>query len=379
MKIAFDAARLLGYSGMNVYARNLADSLCRLYEEDTYTMLTTYRKIEKVSSQFSQAALEHLRWKNPLPNPLALGSLGQPLAERYINRILGQLSKQFDLIHSTDPFHFPPTVRNAAVTIHDIIPLYSQDWVTPAMRRRIRRKIAAIARSQATIFVPSYFVRTELLEHFDIAPERVHVTYEAAGETFRPLVSSEVDLTKFGIGDDDAFFLYVGRIDTRKNIERLVEAYLRLPAQLRQSTKLILIANGSPKHQEKFKAEFLKHSGIIHLTTVGDEDLVKLLNRALALAFVSLSEGFGIPILEAMQSGCPVLTSNISSMPEIAGDAAILIDPYDVQAIQSGLLRLATDPALRNDLKRHGIERASLFSWERCARETHDGYEVALA
>jgi glycosyltransferase involved in cell wall biosynthesis len=341
-------------------------------------MLTTYRRIEKVSSQFHGVARERLQWQNPLPNPLALGAIGQPLTERYINRVLGQWSKRFDLLHATDPFHFPPNIRNSAVTIHDLIPLYREKWVSASMRRRIHRKITAITRSSAIIFVPSHFVRMELLEHFTIAPERIHVTHEASGEAFHPMKVSEVDLTKFGLTQEDEFFLYVGRIDIRKNIDRLVEAYVKLPAELRHSVKLVLIANGSPKHQEKFRARFLHHEGILHLTSVSDQDLARLLNRALALAFVSLSEGFGIPVLEAMQSGCPVLTSNMSSMPEIAGDAAMLIDPYDVEAIKSGLLRLATDSTLRRDLSNRGIERAKEFSWERCARETHAGYEAAL-
>ncbi len=379
MNIVFDATQLIGYTGINVYTRNLVGNLARLYPEDRYTMLTSYHKLDRVFSQFEAATREQIDWRNSLPNPLMLGRTAKPISERIIEQMFRRQVSKADFLHTTDPYHFQPRVPNSIVTVHDIIPLYAEDWVHPTTRKRMEGKLSAIARSRSTIFVPSHFVRKELLEYFDgIAPERVHVTYEGSGNAFRVLDPAENDLSRFGIEHHDRFFLYVGRIDLRKNIERLARAYLSLPQDILKTVKLVLIANGSPEEEKIFRAKCEWHQGIIHLRNVCDEDLVKMMNRALGLSFVSLNEGFGIPILEAMQCGCPVLTSNVTSMPEIAGDAALYIDPYDVAAIAAGLERLASDEELRSTLRTRGFDRAKEFSWERCARETHAGYRAAL-
>ena len=199
------------------------------------------------------------------------------------------------------------------------------------------------------------------------------------GSDFVPIPSESNDLQTFGLHSEDPFFLYVGRIDARKNIERLVQAYLKLDRDMTERIKLVLIANGTELHQQQFRDQFLCHKNIIHLTGVGNTDLARLMSRAIALAFVSLKEGFGIPILEAMQCGCPVLTSNVTSMPEVGGDAALYVDPYDVTAIRDGLRKLADDDDLRESLRAAGFRRASDFSWSRCATKTHAGYEAVLA
>ena len=378
MNVAYDATQLLGFTGINVYTRNLAAALARAYPEDHYTMITTYRKMMKVAGQFPPEDREVIGWDNPVPNPLFLGYTGRPLAERFIRFRFRHQAHRYDLLHTTDPYHFPPGIENIAVTVHDIIPLYPEGWVHPTTRDRIQGKLESIVRSRAIIFVPSHFVRAELLRTFDMHPDRIFVTHEAAASCFRVLPQGINDLSSHGILEEDPFFLYVGRIDVRKNIERMIEAYLALPEEITRTVKLVLIANGFAEEEKRFRDSLVLHPNIIHLRNVRDEDLVTLMNRALGLAFVSLSEGFGIPILEAMQCGCPVLTSNVSSMPEIAEDAALLVDPYDVTAIRDKLLKLATQPTLREQLKTKGIERAKAFSWDQCARETHAGYEFAL-
>jgi glycosyltransferase involved in cell wall biosynthesis len=379
MNVAFDATGLIGYTGINVYTRNLATSLAHLYPSDGYTLLTTYRKLERVASQFDEKKRDPLRWDNPFPHPLVLGKWGTPLTEVYYKRIFRNQADKYDLLHSTNPFYYPEIHSSRAVaTVHDIIPLYEEHWQDPAPRKRIRRKIQAMVRAKAVVFVPSFFVRDELLNNFDFDPEKLFVTYEAAGPEFGLLDCRSEDLLRFGLSEHDQFFVFVGRIDKRKNVERLIEAYEMLSEDVRHATKLILIANGSPEQQEEFKKLIRHDPNIIHLLNVSNADLALLLNRSVGMLFVSFHEGFGIPILEAMNCGCPVLTSNVSSMPEIAADAAMLVDPYDTQAIRDAMFRLATESTLRDLLREKGLQRAKEFSWDRCARETHVGYEVAL-
>lgn len=376
MNIAFDATHHFGFSGINVYMRNLVGSLARFFPDDCYTMLTTYNKIERLRSEFPEADRVLLNADNPFPNSLALGSLGRPIMDRFYGRIYEKQSHKYDIIHFTNPYHFE-SIRNAVVTLHDMMPYYPGMGFNRSQRRNFRKKIRAIERSNAYIFVPSEYVRTELLSHYDFTPERMCVTHEAAGSDFVPIPSGSNDLSAFGLKAEDEFFLYVGRIDARKNIERLVQAYLDLDSDITERIKLVLIANGPDLHRERFREQYLRHKNIIHLSSVPNYDLARLLSRALALAFVSLSEGFGIPILEAMQCGCPVLTSNVSSMPEVAGDAAVYVDPYDVTTIREGLRKLAEEDALRETLRAAGFRRAADFSWYECAQKTHAGYEAA--
>jgi glycosyltransferase involved in cell wall biosynthesis len=156
-----------------------------------------------------------------------------------------------------------------------------------------------------------------------------------------------------------------------------MEAFDALPEDLRQKTKLVLVGNGSPERVSAFREQYASPN-IVHLQNVSDCDLAALMNRALGLAFVSLFEGFGIPLVEAMACGCPVITSNTTSMPEIAGDAALLVDPYDTSDVRAALERHITDGDLREHLRQRALDRSKYFSWDRCALETHAAYEAAL-
>ncbi len=378
MQIAFDATQLLGYSGINVYTRNLASHLAHSFPEDTYSMLTTYRKIGAVSEYFDEQSRGRMQWDNPFPHRLALGYAGKPLVGYWIGKQFRRKSRAFDLVHFTDPSQFPLGITRAVVTIHDLIPLYSVGWVSPETRTRMRKKLSAIARQTTLIFVPSEYVRQELLAYFDIDPARIRVTYESAGSEFRVGNPREDFLSHFGLPADARFFLSVGRIDPRKNLDGILSAYTTLPRDLQEQVWLLIIANGSQEEEAQLDAKIAGHAHIRRRRSVSNEELVGLLNRALGLPFVSFSEGFGIPLLEAMACGCPVITSNVSSMPEIAKDAALLVDPSDTVAIRDAMLRLIEDPETPRRLREQGLQRAQQFSWSRCAAETHAGYEYAL-
>ena len=190
---------------------------------------------------------------NPFPNSLALGSLGRPIMDRFYGRIDEKQSHKYDIIHFTNPYHFE-SIRNAVVTLHDMMPYYPGMGFNRSQRRNFRKKIRAIERSNAYIFVPSEYVRTELLSHYDFTPERMCVTHEKRAD-FVPIPSGSNDLSAFGLKAEDEFFLYVGRIDARKNIERLVQAYLDLDSDITERIKLVLIANGPDLHRERFRAD----------------------------------------------------------------------------------------------------------------------------
>ncbi len=186
-------------------------------------------------------------------------------------------------------------------------------------------------------------------------------------------------LQKLGI--QRPYILYVGSIEPRKNLLRLLQAYARLREVAPQWRLVIVGARNiwlsSPLILEIDKMSlkpWVQFTGFIP-----ESDLPALYNGADLFAFPSLYEGFGLPVLEAMRCGTPVVTSNLSSLPEVAGDAAILVDPYDVEAIASAMQRALTDPALAQDLQRRGLEWSEGFTWERTARQTLALYQKVLS
>ena len=286
-----------------------------------------------------------------------------------------------DVIH--DPTGAMPLALTAAarvVTIHDVIPyVYPQtstrlDWLIyrlwlPLAARRVDQIITVSEQSQR-----------DIMKHLKVKPEQVKVVPLAADERFWPMETAEIEPILKEYGVERPYILYVGALESRKNLPRLLEAY----AQIRRwSTAWRLVIVGARKWKFSPIFETVQRLGLEpHVTFTGyvaDEHLPALYAGADLFAFPSLYEGFGLPVLEAMACGTPVVTSNSSSLPEVAGDAAILVDPYSVQEIAQAMRRILADPELAQDLRERGLARAAQFSWERTARETIAVYEKVLA
>jgi glycosyltransferase involved in cell wall biosynthesis len=172
---------------------------------------------------------------------------------------------------------------------------------------------------------------------------------------------------------DGPFALYVGNIKPHKNLERLIEAFHLVRGEGFEQLKLLIIGDQISKFPRLRRAVDVRFLGF-----VGDDTLAALYRLATVFVFPSLYEGFGLPPLEAMASGTPVVTSDVSSLPEVVGDAAVLVDPYSAKSIADGIQRVLVDPDLRETLRRRGLERARAFSWEASVRRTLDVYrEVA--
>jgi glycosyltransferase involved in cell wall biosynthesis len=239
-----------------------------------------------------------------------------------------------------------------------------------------------VTRHAQVIFVPTAFVKQELVRWFECDDQKIVVTGEGAKETFKPLKAIPDKLNGYGIGKNDRFFLYVGRLDKRKNIPRLLESFKNLCSQTSASLKLVMVSGGSQKRIEELKSEISTKGltgDVIHLQNLNDVDLAILYNAALALVLVSLSEGFGLPVVEAMQCGTPVITSNTTSLAEVGGDAAITVNPEDTKEISHAMSRLLQDSALRENHRNKGFQQAKQYSWEKTARLTLTGYEKALS
>jgi glycosyltransferase involved in cell wall biosynthesis len=265
------------------------------------------------------------------------------------------------------------------VTIHDMGYLHFPEAHTPMHRRYLRLSTLWSARAADHVIAISRATRDDLVRHAGVRPDKVTVIYHGLSERFRPIADPAIvgaARARYGIGE--RYFLYLGTLQPRKNLERLIEAFAevlkRLSVEtLERSTLQLVIAGkrGWLTEAIERRAAQLGLAGQVFFTGyVPDEDVPALLSGALAFAFPSLYEGFGMPVLEAMACGAPVLAANTSSLPEVAGDAALLVAPTDTAAIAAALMRLADEPVLRDELRKRGLARAAEFTWDRCAAET---------
>lgn len=286
---------------------------------------------------------------------------------------------RFHLYHEPNFLLFP-TRLPAVVTVHDLVFLRYPE-THPAARVRIlsRNLPRSLERARYVISV-SRSVRDELLGMFSISPEKVVAIHNGVSDQYKPRGETETAevLGRFGVRHG-RYLLSVGTLEPRKNLRRVLRAYATLPERLRQSFPLVIAGMQGWGEQPTAEMRALVSRGQVRvLAYVGNRDISFIYAGAAATVYASIYEGFGLPIVEAMASGVPVITSHSGSMAEVAGDAALLVDPLDENSIASGMRRVLEDPSERLRLAKAGLARAAAFSWENCAAETLRVYRSAL-
>ncbi len=277
----------------------------------------------------------------------------------------------------------PLTPCRSVVTIHDLIHLRFPEYLPNRLAYAYARAViwSAIRRSDRVLTV-SEASKRDILRYFNVSAAKVEVIPNAIDERFGLAPSDEeIALVRERYMLNDPFLLYAGNIKPHKNLERLIEAFGLLRARGFDRVKLLIIGDQVTKYAALRRAvhRCKLHTHVRFFGFVPDRMLAVLYRLADAFVFPSLYEGFGLPPLEAMASGTPVITSNVSAMPEVVGDAALLVDPYDTGAIAGALERVLADPALRADLSARGLARAREFSWERSIRRIRDVYQEVSA
>lgn len=283
-----------------------------------------------------------------------------------------------DLYHSPD-FTLPPVWPGTptVLTVHDLSFVRDPDSAAPGLRsylntvvpRSVRRATHVVADSKATL--------DDLVDLYGTPSEKISVLYAGVGANFRAIADAgrrAAVRRRYGLGDAP-FVFSISTLQPRKNYLRLVQAF---DAALRETDFNLVIAGGKGWMYADLFEEVERRrlqQRVIFPGFVADGDLPALYSAADAMAYPSLYEGFGLPLLEAMACGTPVLASTAPCLPEVAGDAALLVDPYDVDAIAAGLARLVSDTALRADLTRRGVARAARFRWDDSARQLIKLYE----
>jgi len=370
MRIGIDIRVLSGQrTGIGRFVGQLLGGLASVDKENSYILFFNALKGPVPTDIPGNGNFEtiSIRWPNRLLN-VAWAYSPYPKIESFTGAL--------DVFHAPS-FQMPPVRRAASVlTIHDLVFLLHPEMAIPSSVRHFGPRIRHYTRRANIIVADSNATAKDIIDHLEAPPERVKTVYP--GATIIPRADrAQVDAARQKHGIRSDFILFVGAIEPRKNLARLFEAFGI--SGLHRDLELVLVGPKGWHTKEIFATwESLPcRRKIRWLDYVEDADLAALYSGAAFFAYPSLLEGFGLPILEAMSVGCPILTSNVSSMPEVAGDAAIYVDPLDVDSIANGMRRLADDSDLRKALAELGQKRVKLFSWERTAREMIGIYELA--
>jgi glycosyltransferase involved in cell wall biosynthesis len=263
----------------------------------------------------------------------------------------------------------PLAVDRQVVTLHDTGPLDHPEWFRPVFGAWYRFVLPHLARRVRRVIAISEFTKRRIVDTCGIDPDRISVVLNGVDRRFNPQARDETAIAALRL-PTPRYLLAVGSIEPRKNIPALIRAWGRIAARIGDDLSLV-IAGGMGKSSIFSAVDLGTPPPRVHFTGhVPDPALPALYAGATAFCYPSLYEGFGIPPLEAMAAGTPVLTGNRTSLPEVVADAGLMVDPGSEEAIADGLLRLCTDEALRTELRRRGLERARRFTWDEAARQT---------
>jgi glycosyltransferase involved in cell wall biosynthesis len=364
MRIGIDAHAVNGKpQGSRTYLLALIEALSRISGDDEIVVYSF--RPDETRALLSAHGIEHRR---VFPES---GRFRLPLVVPAL-----ALRDRLSLLHSqyvAPPFSFVPDV----VTIHDILFETNPDLFQGAFSRRSVALIRRSARRAALVLTVSEFSKNALVERYSLSPERVVVTPNGVDRgRFRSL-GPEAENVRERYGLDRPFLLAVGRIEPRKNLTRLIRAFARVRERL-SGLRLVIAGPEDFRSREVFQEMARQPEGSVRiLGAVQDEDLPALYNLAEALAYPSLAEGFGIPVLEAMACGTPVVASPRGALPEVGGDAVLWAEPEDEEALAAGIERILSDSELRERLRRAGVRRAERFDWGETAKRTNEAYRRA--
>ena len=364
MKIAINLLPFKEWAGgMITYIHNLLYQFGKIAPNDRFYIFTREQILPHFKFQYSNFIY--------LPMPIKMRSI--------FKRVIFEQTKfgsildkhKINILFNPTPSG-PQLWKGKQITaIHDCAyDRFPEEAITKFHRIYYKIIFPLTIRNSKRIITVSNFSKKELMEVYNVNPHKIRVIYEGPPRLPK-LKTQEVDklFAKFQI--NKPYFLFVSNQQPRKNVVRLVKAFYSLKIANKTKEVLVLTGHRDKKRVEPFIKKELKElrNEIIFTGVVSREELVALYKKAVALVFPSLYEGFGLPVLEAQSLGVPVLTSNVASLPEVAGKGALFVNPYDVEDIAKGMYKIATDKKLREELIEEGYKNIKRFSWEKAARE----------
>ena len=277
---------------------------------------------------------------------------------------------EIDVFLSPDNFLSLRTNVKTVLVTHDLAYLHFPDHHSFFHKKYYQLFSPKFNKKADHIVSVSHFTKKEIMEHYGIVAEKISVACNGCDEHFQPIPSEEKQLVRNKYADGQPYFFYVGAIHPRKNVHRLIEAFSMFKTKTSAPVRLLIAGRFAWKAGEvKDAFERSPFQQDIHfLGYISDEELRKVMAGALACTYVSLFEGFGIPLLQAMHCEVPIISSDVSSMPEVAGDAAILIDPYQVETIAGAMHQIWQKDHLRSKLVDNGRKQRRQFSWQKAAK-----------
>jgi glycosyltransferase involved in cell wall biosynthesis len=376
MRIAIDIRRMYEF-GLATYIRNVVRTLGRIGGANEYFLVGAAARFEQLGD-----LPDNFNFL-PLQNP-------EGAFATYLEMHKVIAANKVDLIHVPHTFWRPLITRAPfVITVHDLLDYMYRARTNNGLRREFHSYMTRqVMHHAARIFAVSNFTKRDVGRYFGIKPEKIEVVYNALDETFLRGHSTPAEqaMIRGRYQVDSPFLLYAGRISPHKNVARIIEAFSALKGELAKEgaypdLKLIIIGDEVSKNPDIRRAVI--RSGMQHevrfLGFVSIDVLRIFFDMAKVFVFPSLYEGFGLPPLEAMAHGTPVVASNTSSVPEVVGNAALLVNPENVFEISRALQRALCDQALRERMKAAGVEQAQRFSWDASVRRMLAVYEQVVA
>jgi glycosyltransferase involved in cell wall biosynthesis len=374
MRIGIDyTAAVRQGAGIGRYTRGLIGALSALDRDNSYRLFVAARGVRstvpagpnfrafQVPLTDREISLLWQRLRLPVPIELFLGAL--------------------DLFHSPD-FLLPPVLRARTVlTVHDLSFVRVPEYAHPSVHEYLVHSVPRSAQRADLILAVSAATRQDVVELLGVPEGRVQVIYEGVDGRFRSVEDEQtLAAVRRRYNLERPFVLGLGTLEPRKNFRGLVEAFARLRERRHLEHELVIVGRKGWLYEPIFERvqELGVERQVRFLGFAADEDLPAIYTLASCLAYPSFYEGFGLPVLEAMACGTPVVTSHSSSLPEVAGSAALLVDPHDADSLADALDRVVFDDGLRAELRAAGLERARRFTWERAAQELVAAYRSVV-
>jgi len=383
MRIGIDISTVLNHGqdiGAGRYVTNLVRNLLKIDKKNTYVFTGRYvtdkylEIINRIKSTCTDNKIEFKLYKTTQKKLNLWNRLRFPPIEL--------MGFKADLLHCPD-YLIPPTLNKIIIlTIHDLafirFPQFNFDWFTKKYTKEVKRN----ARLAKIIIADSKSTKDDIIKFFKIDPAKVKVVYLASDSQFKKLANQEKDkkvLKKYGI--DKKYILSAGTIEPRKNYPTLIKAFNYIKHNNNDfNYRLVIVGRTGWKSEATYRERELSpyKDDILFIGRVSDKDLVQIYNQAEIFVYPSFFEGFGLPPLEAMSCGLPVIASDSSSLKEVVGDAGILVPPEDYREISRQILYILKNEKIKKKLKEKSLKQAQKFSWEKTARKTLNIYNEII-
>lgn len=373
MNVGIDAIASVGRGGNSTYTRGLLEALLKDPTDNTYYLFSFLHDVLK-RHPFMDTGTASRRVLPVYQSPPFYPFSNVAWVNEQLVRIAARLAR-IDVFHFTNPLNFVSGPYASVVTVHDLAALHDEPWVKKSSRVAFPDVMREITMHADAIIAVSEYTKDDLIRTLSIPAEKITVIYEGAGDLFFPDPDPAYIEKMFSVQE---YVLYAGQLQPRKNILNLVKAWGIVAAKM-PHVSLVLAGGARDADYHRAVEEAIRKEGLesrVVLTgPVDDLSLRKLYSTAQCFVYPSLFEGFGLPVLEAFQCGTPVIASNTSSLPEVVGDAGLLVDPSQSSSIAVALEQMLGDRTMRESFRAKATKRAENFNWQKAAYETQAVYE----